>query len=140
MFKNSSKLLKIFSLYAILIGYIKLTEIFKNNISTINNYSFNVAAYNLLNIIFYLLIIILIYLISLEKSNKSIETLFLFIPAIIFILSPFLSLFINETLADTIPVNYVNPNTVDYTDISVSPSYRHHPCHRSPDFHQPCPR
>ena len=93
MFKNSSKLLKIFSLYAILIGYIKLTEIFKNNISTINNYSFNVAAYNLLNIIFYLLIIILIYLISLEKSNKSIETLFLFIPAIIFILSPFLSLF-----------------------------------------------
>ena len=93
MFKNSSKLLKIFSLYAILIGYIKLAEIFKNNISTINNYSFNVAAYNLLNIIFYLLIIILIYLISLEKSNKSIETLFLFIPAIIFILSPFLSLF-----------------------------------------------
>ena len=93
MFKNSSKLLKIFSLYAILIGYIKLTEIFKNNISIINNYSFNVAAYNLLNIIFYLLIIILIYLISLEKSNKSIETLFLFIPAIIFILSPFLSLF-----------------------------------------------
>ena len=93
MFKNSSKLLKIFSLYAILIGYIKLTEIFKNNISTINNYSFNVAAYNLLNIIFYLLIIILIYLISLEKSNKSIETLFLFIPAIIFILSPFISLF-----------------------------------------------
>ena len=93
MFKNSSKLLKIFSLYAILIGYIKLTEIFKNNISTINNYSFNVAAYNLLNIIFYLLIIISIYLISLEKSNKSIETLFLFIPAIIFILSPFLSLF-----------------------------------------------
>ena len=93
MFKNSSKLLKIYSLYAILIGYIKLTEIFKNNISTINNYSFNVAAYNLLNIIFYLLIIILIYLISLEKSNKSIETLFLFIPAIIFILSPFLSLF-----------------------------------------------
>ena len=93
MFKNSSKLLKTFSLYAILIGYIKLTEIFKNNISTINNYSFNVAAYNLLNIIFYLLIIILIYLISLEKSNKSIETLFLFIPAIIFILSPFLSLF-----------------------------------------------
>ena len=93
MFKNSSKLLKIFSLYAILIGYIKLTEIFKNNISTINNYSFNVVAYNLLNIIFYLLIIILIYLISLEKSNKSIETLFLFIPAIIFILSPFLSLF-----------------------------------------------
>ena len=93
MFKNSSKLLKIFSLYAILIGYIKLTEIFKNNISTINNYSFNVAAYNLLNIIFYLLIIILIYLISLEKSNKSIETLFLFIPAIILILSPFLSLF-----------------------------------------------
>ena len=93
MFKNSLKLLKIFSLYAILIGYIKLTEIFKNNISTINNYSFNVAAYNLLNIIFYLLIIILIYLISLEKSNKSIETLFLFIPAIIFILSPFLSLF-----------------------------------------------
>ena len=93
MFKNSSKLLKIFSLCAILIGYIKLTEIFKNNISTINNYSFNVAAYNLLNIIFYLLIIILIYLISLEKSNKSIETLFLFIPAIIFILSPFLSLF-----------------------------------------------
>ena len=93
MFKNSSKLLKIFSLYAILIGYIKLTEIFKNNISTINNYSFNVAAYNLLNIIFYLLIIILIYLISLEKSNKSIETLLLFIPAIIFILSPFLSLF-----------------------------------------------
>ena len=93
MFKNSSKLLKIFSLYAILIGYIKLTEIFKNNISTINNYSFNLAAYNLLNIIFYLLIIILIYLISLEKSNKSIETLFLFIPAIIFILSPFLSLF-----------------------------------------------
>ena len=93
MFKNSSKLLKIFSLYAILIGYIKLTEIFKNNISTINNYSFNVAAYNLLNIIFYLLIIILIYLISLEKSNKSIETLFLFIHAIIFILSPFLSLF-----------------------------------------------
>ena len=93
MFKNSSKLLKIFSLYAILIGYIELTEIFKNNISTINNYSFNVAAYNLLNIIFYLLIIILIYLISLEKSNKSIETLFLFIPAIIFILSPFLSLF-----------------------------------------------
>ena len=93
MFKNSSKSLKIFSLYAILIGYIKLTEIFKNNISTINNYSFNVAAYNLLNIIFYLLIIILIYLISLEKSNKSIETLFLFIPAIIFILSPFLSLF-----------------------------------------------
>ena len=93
MFKNSSKLLKIFSLYAILIGYIKLTEISKNNISTINNYSFNVAAYNLLNIIFYLLIIILIYLISLEKSNKSIETLFLFIPAIIFILSPFLSLF-----------------------------------------------
>mgnify|MGYP004484316049 FL=1 len=93
MFENSSKLLKIFSLYAILIGYIKLTEIFKNNISTINNYSFNVAAYNLLNIIFYLLIIILIYLISLEKSNKSIETLFLFIPAIIFILSPFLSLF-----------------------------------------------
>ena len=51
------------------------------------------AAYNLLNIIFYLLIVILIYLISLEKSNKSIETLFLFIPAIIFILSPFLSLF-----------------------------------------------
>ncbi len=93
MFENSSKLLKIFSLYAILIGYIKLTEIFKNNISTINNYSFNLAAYNLLNIIFYLLIIILIYLISLEKSNKSIETLFLFIPAIIFILSPFLSLF-----------------------------------------------
>ena len=93
MFKNSSKLLKIFSLYAILIGYIKLTEIFKNNISTINNYSFNVAAYNLLNIIFYLLIIILIYLISLEKINKSIETLFLFIPAIILILSPFLSLF-----------------------------------------------
>ena len=93
MFKNSSKLLKIFSLYAILIGYIKLTEIFKNNISTINNYSFNVAVYNLLNIIFYLLIIILIYLISLEKSNKSIEILFLFIPAIIFILSPFLSLF-----------------------------------------------
>ncbi len=93
MFKNSSKLLKIFSLYAILIGYIKLTEVFKNNISKINNYSFNVAAYNLLNIIFYLLIIILIYLISLEKSNKSIETLFLFIPAIIFILSPFLSLF-----------------------------------------------
>ena len=93
MFKNSSKLLKIFSLYAILIGYIKLTEIFKNNISTINNYSFNVSEYNLLNIIFYLLIIILIYLISLEKSNKSIETLFLFIPAIIFILSPFLSLF-----------------------------------------------
>ena len=93
MFKNSSKLPKIFSLYAILIGYIKLTEILKNNISTINNYSFNVAAYNLLNIIFYLLIIILIYLISLEKSNKSIETLFLFIPAIIFILSPFLSLF-----------------------------------------------
>ena len=93
MFKNLSKLLKIFSLYAILIGYIKLTEVFKNNISKINNYSFNVAAYNLLNIIFYLLIIILIYLISLEKSNKSIETLFLFIPAIIFILSPFLSLF-----------------------------------------------
>ncbi len=93
MFENSSKLLKIFSLYAILIGYIKLTEIFKNNISTINNYLFNLAAYNLLNIIFYLLIIILIYLISLEKSNKSIETLFLFIPAIIFILSPFLSLF-----------------------------------------------
>ena len=93
MFKNSSKLLKIFSLYTILIGYIKLTEIFKNNISTINNYSFNLAAYNLLNIIFYLLIIILIYLISLEKSNKSIETLFLYIPAIIFILSPFLSLF-----------------------------------------------
>ena len=93
MFKNSSKLLKIFSLYAILIGYIKLTEIFKNNISTINNYSFNLAAYNLLNIIFYLLIIILIYLISLKKSNKFIEILFLFIPAIIFILSPFLSLF-----------------------------------------------
>ena len=59
MFKNSSKLLKIFSLYAILIGYIKLTEIFKNNISTINNYSFNLDSYNLLNIIFYLLIIIL---------------------------------------------------------------------------------
>ena len=93
MFKNSSKLPKIFFLYIVLIGYIKLTEVFKNNILKMNNYSFNVTAYNLLNIIFYLLIIILIYLISLEKSNKSIETLFLFIPAIIFILSPFLSLF-----------------------------------------------
>ena len=105
MFKNSSKLLKIFSLYAILIGYIKLTEVFKNNISKINNYSFNVAAYNLLNIIFYLLIIILIYLISLEKSNKSIETLFLFIPAIIFIISPFLGIFniyIEENIIGTI--------------------------------------
>ena len=85
------KLLKIILLYIVCFGYIWLSDILKINTNQFNNYK--IIINNSIQLLFYMIIIILICLLSQDKINKLIDTIFLFIPAMIFIFSRFIIIF-----------------------------------------------
>lgn len=95
---KKGKLLKIIALYIVCFGYICLSGSLNRNLGQEVH-----VMKNVLQLIFYMSIIVLNYLMARERRNKLFDIALLLIPAIIFCASPFIV---------TLPNLYIYDNTL----------------------------